>query len=103
MSWNNIHAKDYGWTGEIILVQDRQVVNISSFTNLKFVLRSPSGAISEKTAVFSTDGSNGALRRVFLIDDITVPGDWEVQAQITKDGTQLTSDEIKFRVKPRRN
>lgn len=96
MSWENIHVDDYGWTGRLRMVQNGVAVDVSSFTTLKYVLRSPAGIVVEKTASFDTDGINGWLKYIFLVGEIDEIGEWSVEARLTKTGSQLTSARVYF-------
>lgn len=103
-SWDGVHADDYGWIGRLKIVrripQTRtyEAVDVSSYTALEFILKSPSGTVTTKSAVFDTDGTDGILKRLFLQGDITEWGTWKVQARIGKSGVRLTTKEVQFKV-----
>jgi hypothetical protein len=99
--WTNVHANDFGWVGKLRVVQDGAAVDISTYTTRQFILRSPVGAISTKTAIFDTDGADGVLKYTFVDGDIPRAGNWSVQARIIKNNVELTTNELRFFVAER--
>lgn len=98
MAWEVIQAGDYGWQGKLRLTQNGSSLDISSYTTLLYLLRSPSGAVTEKVAEFDTDGTDGVLIATFATGEIAADGHWQVQARISKTGVQLTSEKHTFEV-----
>ena len=96
MGWDNIHVDDYGWVGKLCIKQDGTVVDISSFTTRSFILRSPAGTATTKTATFTTDGTDGYLQYTIADGNINVVGKWSVAARISKTSVELTSKPVTF-------
>ena len=101
MSWNNIQVDDYGWVGKLTLKQDGTAVDISSYTTLQFILTNPVEVATVKTAAFDSDGTDGVLKYTIADGDIDTVGNWRVQARISKVGSEITSDSIRFIVQER--
>lgn len=96
--WQNIYAGDHGWLGKVRLAQDDQALDISAYTTLQFILRTPAGETVTKGAEFATDGTDGLLQYLVQPGDIVQPGTWLLQARIGKPGAVLTSQPITFMV-----
>lgn len=96
MSWQDIIANDFGWTGKLTIEQDGTAVDISIYTTLQFIFQSPSGTVSIKTASFDTDGTDGVLAYTIADGDIDEAGTWRVYARVKKSGVELTSQYLNF-------
>lgn len=79
--------------------EDDAIVNISSATTKLFYLRKPSGTIVSKTAVFTTDGTDGKMQYVLQSGDIDTVGRWEVEAYVVLSTGEWYSDNAEFLVK----
>jgi hypothetical protein len=101
MSWENLNADDYGQVAKLTCREDSTPVDISTYTTRKFILTDPDGAATLKTATFDTDGTDGVLKYTLADGDIDQAGNWQVQARISKTGTEITSDPHRFYVGPR--
>ena len=78
-----IHVGDIGTVIEYTILDDYgAVVNLASATGLKIKLRSPNRSILNKTAVHSTNGTDGKMRYVTQAGDISTHGDWLVQGWV---------------------
>src|SRR5574341_746475 len=93
-----IHIGDIGTVIEITVKENDAPLNLSDATVKKFVFRKATGTAVEKTASFSTDGSNGKLRYVTIANDIDAAGRWTLQVYIETPGGKWHTDEIAFRV-----
>lgn len=79
----NIIKDDVGTILELTIKdQDNAIVNISGATILKIKLRKPSGSLLDKTAVLSTNGTDGKLRYTTIAGDLDQSGEWRMQAYI---------------------
>lgn len=85
-----------------ILNQDDAVVDISDATLLQITLKNPTqaGTVSTKTAVLSSDGSDGKMRYVTVDGDLIYLGIWEAQGYVEfNSGAQTYPTSIyKFKV-----
>jgi len=78
--------------------QDGAVIDISSMTANTLTFRKSSGAGMTKTGVLSTDGSDGKLRYVTIVDDLNEAGWWKLQGDITLTGWDGPSNIVEFEV-----
>ena len=101
MSWNNIHVDDYGWVGKLRIVQDGVAVDISSYTTRTFIFTPPDEEEVEKTATFTTTGTDGYLQYTAEAAFYDTVGVWKVRALVEKTGSELTSATLYFYVKAR--
>ena len=68
------------------------VADISGATTKKFTFKSPDGTTFEKTAVFTSDGTDGNIQYLSVDGDLNVAGTWNLQAYVaTGAGTWSTS------------
>jgi hypothetical protein len=105
MSLAGIHVDDYGYALEIT-VNDKDTdtsTDISTYTTRSFLLRDPAGTTTTKTALFKTDGTDGALTYTVVTGDIDQPGRWQIQVQLSDGSSVITSDIIVFSVLARVN
>lgn len=83
MSDPDFHKDDWGNVIELV-VRDRSTsrpLDISDVDNLWMWFQPPSGAANafEKTAAFSTDGTDGRMRYVWEEGDLSEVGQWNTQ------------------------
>jgi len=85
---------------ELILTvkENGAVVNLAAATGLKMYLDKPDNTIVEKTAVFKTDGTDGKLMYVTILDDLNKAGIWERQAEFTLGGFTGRTSKVSFTV-----
>jgi len=96
----DIHVADVGTVFEVTIKEGAEAIDVSGCTSKKIGFLKPSLVTLEKTADFTTDGTDGKIRIVFDSDDLDEEGKWKWQAQIIwASGTWHTS-EGSFRVKP---
>ena len=68
------------------------VADISGATTKKFTFKRPDGTTFEKTAVFTSDGTDGNIQYLAVDGDLNVAGTWNLQAYVaTGAGTWSTS------------
>ena len=72
--------------------------DISTATSQIFYFRSPSGTSFTRSAVFSTDGSDGKIEYATVDGDLSSPGTWEIQAKIATPVGTWNTDVACFRV-----
>lgn len=92
MSANEIRVGDIGTILEVTLMDDAAVVDISSATTTQFKLKKPGGTTVTKTAVFTTDGTDGKLRYTTLANDLDEAGSWDIQTYLVMTGWTGHSD-----------
>jgi hypothetical protein len=83
MAMGNFQVGDVGTVIELDVQEDGAPVDISQATVKQFVFLLPNGAFFSRTAVFKNTGSDGKLIYTTVADDLSVPGNWRVQAYVT--------------------
>lgn len=78
-------------------------MDISSATDKKIYFESPSGIVSEKNAIFSTNGEDGKIRYVTIVNDLNVAGNWKAQGYVAMSNFQGKSTIVTFKVNPNLN
>lgn len=58
------------------------VADISDAITLKMIFRRPDGTSFEKTASFTSDGSDGQIQYITVDSDLNQSGSWSLQAYI---------------------
>lgn len=93
MATANPHVGDIGTAFEATVYDRGSLVDLSSFTTLELVFRSPKGTVTTQTAELVTDGTDGKLQYVTQTsDDLNEAGSWQVQGRMSKsDGTWRTA------------
>lgn len=74
------------------------VADISTATSKTFYFRTPSGSTISRSAVFTTDGSDGKIEYATVDGDLSAPGNWELQAKIVSPDGSFNTDVGNFRV-----
>ena len=92
-----LQAGDLGTAIVIIVTEDDDTLDISSATDMSFVFRTPNGLSVTKTAVFETDGTDGALV-YYTEEDFLTEGRWQVQALLTLDDWTGRTEKSTFKV-----
>jgi len=99
MAKGEIRVGDIGTVFELTIKdQDDQVVPINQATVKEITLKKPSGTKVTKTAVFSTDGTDGKMRYTSVADDLDVAGDWSYQGYVELPDGKWKTDIHSFRV-----
>jgi hypothetical protein len=93
-----IHIGDIGTVFEIELKDCLTVVNISSATVKQIIFQKPTGEVLTKTAIFSTDGTDGKLRYITVANDLDLAGTWKIQAKVVLSSGTWSSNVEKFKV-----
>ena len=66
--------------------------DISSATNLQMIFESPRNTLVTKTALFTTDGSDGKIQYSITSSDLSAEGVWRVRGKFVQGGeTKLTT------------
>lgn len=78
-----IHVNDVNVVFNGSIEEDCVVVDISAATNLQFIFKKPDGSSLTKTAVFTTDGTDGAINYSTIAGDLSEAGVWSIQAVVT--------------------
>ena len=93
-----MHIGDKGTVIIITIKQDGVPITIASATVKEIYLKPPTGAVLTKTASFYTDGSDGKLSYTLAGTELTVAGEWTLQAHITTPSGEWKTRQVKFTV-----
>lgn len=91
-------------TGVAIIIpivdQGGVIVDVSGATSKQILLKKPDVAstVLTKAAVFVTNGTDGLIQYITVVDDIDVTGIWEAQADLIIPGFDGGSIVSKFKV-----
>lgn len=87
-----VHVNDIGTLFKLTLTDDSVAVDISGATTKQIKLKKPDGTVLTKTAIFTTDGTDGKMFYQTIADDIDVTGEWQIQGYVVlATGTWYTS------------
>lgn len=101
---NEIHLDDVGTIFEITMQEcnettdQNDIVDISQATVMQILLRAPDGGVLTKTAIHSTDGTDGKMRYVTIAGDLDETGTWKIQGRVTLPTGTWSSDRQSFKV-----
>lgn len=85
---------------EVTVTEDDVVADLSTVTTKQLILRKPNGDELTKTALFTTNGSDGKLRYTTIAGDLDHIGTWKVQPYLVfPGGFDGRIDHGSFRVK----
>lgn len=101
-----IHLGDIGTSFELTFyesvctgtVQTIEVVDISTATTMEIIFSKPDGTTVTQTAVFVTDGTDGAIRYFSQTGDLDQTGNWKVQGHVILPTGEWYSSISKFKV-----
>lgn len=79
--------------------EDGAAVNVSSASTKKIKIRKPGGAVLEKDAAFTTNGTDGKLTYTTISGDIDKVGEYRVQAYVVMSGFTGSSSIATFEAK----
>ena len=98
MPANEIHVNDVGTLFTITIKDGDSVVDISSATTRKIVIKKPSGTKLTYTTTFVSDGTDGKMKYNAVSGDLDETGTYKLQSYvIIGDGTFYT-DITSFKV-----
>lgn len=94
-----VHVDDVG-TALIVTIVDcnGDAINISAATEKKIKLTLPDLSVVEKTAEFSSDGTDGKIQYTTVADDLSQAGRWKIQGFIVDSGFENNSEVAEFKV-----
>ena len=62
--------------------QDGTAINLSSASTRTCRLSAPDGTVTDKTAAYTTDGSDGVFQYTTISNDIDQAGEWQVEFHV---------------------
>lgn len=79
----DLQTGDYGTIVRFTLSVDGVIDNLSTVTAKTIRFRKPNGTTFDRTASFTTDGTDGKVQYTTIAGDISIKGNWRVAARIT--------------------
>ena len=95
---NEIHIGDIGTSFEMILKECDSIVDLTGAVTKEIIFRKPDKSIVTKTAEFKTNGTDGVIQYITILDDLDLKGTWNIQARVTLPTGIWSSDISKFKV-----
>ena len=74
------------------------VADINTATTKQFTFKRPDGTTFDRTAVFTTDGTDGQIQYLSVDGDLNVPGTWHLQAYVVTPAGSWKTEFGLFRV-----
>jgi hypothetical protein len=94
-----VKSGEFGQKFQVQVVDSLAVArDISSYTTTQLRFKDPAGAVTTKTAVFVTDGTDGWLEYERLTGEFDTAGPWKIDAGYAKTGEQFWTKSGKFTV-----
>lgn len=96
---DKVFVGDIGTVFRATIKEDGTAVDVSSATVTKqFVFQPPDGVSFTRNATFTTDGTDGQIEYATIDGDMSVGGEWKLQAFIVLTAWTGHSDIIEFKV-----
>ena len=93
-----VHKGDIGTVFEVtVLDQDSAVVDVSSDPSPEIKFQT-SGKVLTKVATFKTDGIDGVIQYKSLSGDLSLAGDWFLQAHVILTSGEWHTTKVPFTV-----
>lgn len=104
MAIEEVHVNDIG-TKFVVEFRDKgKVLDISSATSVKKIIFNKTKAKNTKVVVqdadFYTDGKDGRIVYISILDDIDIDGDWQIQGYVELSDGKWYSSVDTFTVYP---
>lgn len=100
MARNEIHQYDIGTAFTATIMDDDEIVDVSDATAMYLLFEKPSGTAVTKTALPVTDGKDGKIRYVTVLNDLDESGQWYIQAHLIGPTYNRRSERKRFIVYP---
>ena len=84
--YQDIRQYDIGSTFELTVTDDGITLDLSSSSVKQIKFGKPDGVTETQTAAFASDGTDGKIKYVTLLDDLDVVGQWKLQAYVEMGG-----------------
>lgn len=97
---SSLHVGDIGSYIELTIKDEDVVFDISSATVKKIKLKTSANVVLDKTASFSTNGTDGKIRYTFINGDLNISGIWKARAYIEMPSGKWSTSQIEFEVLP---
>ena len=94
-----LQVGDVGTAFRIRILDDGDVVDLSSCTLKQIIFKKPDDTVVEETAVFYTDGIDGYIQYVSVDGDIDQTGKWKYQGYVEFNTLSWHTNYVSFLVK----
>lgn len=98
MAANEIHLNDVGTKFLVTVTDGSSAVDISSASAKQIIIQKPSGTKLTPAAAFDSDGTDGKMSYITVVNDLDEAGSYKLQGKVViSDGTFYT-DITSFKV-----
>ena len=80
---DEIHVDDIGTSIEGTIKRDGVIVDISTASVKNIIITRPDSTKTTYAGVFKTDGTDGILTYITVLGDLPIPGEYQLQAELT--------------------
>jgi len=100
MSLPEIHVDNVGTVFRSeVLNQDDAIIDLSAATTLEMRFRKPDRSFFVRTAVYTTDGTDGQIQYASVASDLDAAGTWHRQSRVIIPAGEFWTEVISFEVK----
>lgn len=92
---SELHVGDTNFIFVVTVTEDCVAIDISAATSKVITLLKPSGESLEKTAAFTSDGTDGKIQYATVAGDIDEVGLWKIQAIVELGSGSLYHSSVK--------
>lgn len=78
--------------------QDAAIVDLTGATTQEFIFQKSDLSYVTKTTSFLTDGSDGIIQYITLVDDLDLFGAWKIQGHVVLPAGEWKTDILDFTV-----
>lgn len=79
---SEIHEGDIGTKLLVTIIDDGDIVDISSASSLSLFIKKPNGTILTRPATLETDGTDGKMYYITVVGDIDKAGVYKIQGLV---------------------
>lgn len=98
MASEEIHLGDIGTSFRITVKDGGEIVDLSTTTVKQIIFRKPDRSTLTKNASFVTDGTDGLIEYISVLNDLDTIGLWSIQVYLENPDGNWSSDIGTFRV-----
>ena len=95
---SEIHENDIGTKLIITIIDNNEIVDLSSALALDVYIRKPNDTILSRIGTLETDGTDGKLYYIIVAGDIDEAGMYKLQCRITLPNGVFYSSIVTFKV-----
>lgn len=94
-----IHKLDIGTVLRLTMLDcDEVILPINDATVKEIILKKPDKTVITRTASFTTNGIDGKIEYITVLDDLDIKGTWNIQGRIVTPSGEWKSSIAKFKV-----